>query len=216
MKDLTLFSSTSTSDSELSQKSNALKAIGRWTKEEHQKFIEGLRKFGRNWKLVEEYIGTRDSAQIRSHAQKFFNRLEREFNCKVDKKTKNLEEDIQPQKSIRKYSDTSLSTYNSSTDNISEENNIEDIPKTTYIPSPVVPKGSMFHLIFGEILQPENTNTKLADLVQMQLDAPLTSPISQASFKLVSKDPNVTKKLSLLRRPNLPYETICKKIKVNQ
>lgn len=31
--------------------------------------------FGKNWKKVEELVGTRTGAQVRSHAQKFFNRL---------------------------------------------------------------------------------------------------------------------------------------------
>ncbi|CAK57863.1 unnamed protein product (macronuclear) [Paramecium tetraurelia] len=53
---------------------------GRWIKEEHQRFVEALSLHGKNWKKVEEYVGTRSGAQIRSHAQKFFNRLEKEFN----------------------------------------------------------------------------------------------------------------------------------------
>ncbi|KAL4467839.1 hypothetical protein ABPG74_013174 [Tetrahymena malaccensis] len=61
------------------QSSLAASQHGRWTKEEHQKFLEGLNIYGKNWKKVEEHIGTRTGAQIRSHAQKFFNRLEKEF-----------------------------------------------------------------------------------------------------------------------------------------
>ncbi|CAD8107696.1 unnamed protein product [Paramecium sonneborni] len=53
---------------------------GRWTKDEHQRFVEALSIHGKNWKKVEEYVNTRSGAQIRSHAQKFFNRLEKEFN----------------------------------------------------------------------------------------------------------------------------------------
>lgn len=45
---------------------------GRWTKEECQRFEEGLKKFGRNWKKVEAFVGTRSGTQIRSHAQKYF------------------------------------------------------------------------------------------------------------------------------------------------
>ena len=52
---------------------------GRWTKQEHEKFLlgtvfltAGLQLYGRNWKKIEEIIGTRSGSQIRSHAQKFF------------------------------------------------------------------------------------------------------------------------------------------------
>ena len=41
---------------------------GRWTKSEHQKFVEGLKIFGKNWKKVQEFVGTRNGTQIRSHA----------------------------------------------------------------------------------------------------------------------------------------------------
>jgi len=42
--------------------------------------------FGKNWKKVEEHIGTRSGAQIRSHAQKYFNRLEKEITTSVSRK----------------------------------------------------------------------------------------------------------------------------------
>ena len=51
---------------------------GRWTQEEHQAFLEGLKVFGREWKKVADRIPTRTSAQIRSHAQKYFSKLSRE------------------------------------------------------------------------------------------------------------------------------------------
>ena len=31
--------------------------------------------YGKNWNLVHKYVGTRSSAQTRSHAQKYFNKL---------------------------------------------------------------------------------------------------------------------------------------------
>ena len=55
------------------------KTSGRWGREEHKRFVEGLKIHGKDWKKVEEYIGTRTGAQIRSHAQKFFNRIQKEF-----------------------------------------------------------------------------------------------------------------------------------------
>ena len=56
------------------------KSTGRWTQKEHILFIEGLKIYGKNWKKVESYIGTRTGTQIRSHAQKFFNRIRKEFS----------------------------------------------------------------------------------------------------------------------------------------
>jgi SHAQKYF class myb-like DNA-binding protein len=105
----------------------AKRSSGRWTKEEHQRFIDGIRKFGKNWKQVEDYIGTRTGAQIRSHAQKFFNRLEREYNASSDKCKK--ENSKSATSMIRKESDCSLSTNTSvQGDSCQEENQNEDIP----------------------------------------------------------------------------------------
>ena len=42
--------------------------VGRWTNDEHQSFLIGLKLYGKNWKKVEEHVGTRTGAQIRSHA----------------------------------------------------------------------------------------------------------------------------------------------------
>lgn len=41
---------------------------GRWTDEEHDKFLEALQIFGKNWNKVHKHVGTRSSAQTRSHA----------------------------------------------------------------------------------------------------------------------------------------------------
>jgi len=48
---------------------------GRWSPIEHQKFIEGILKYGNEWKNVQNVIKTRSSTQARSHAQKYFLRL---------------------------------------------------------------------------------------------------------------------------------------------
>ena len=56
---------------------------GRWTEVEHQAFLDSLRKYGKDWYRVEEAIGTRNSAQIRSHAQKFLYRMEKEPELEV-------------------------------------------------------------------------------------------------------------------------------------
>ena len=57
--------------------SNKNHSTGRWNRDEHQRFIDGIIKYGNNWRQVQKYIGTRSSTQIRSHAQKFFDKLKR-------------------------------------------------------------------------------------------------------------------------------------------
>ncbi|CAN6170307.1 unnamed protein product [Urochloa humidicola] len=49
-----------------------------WTKEEHRKFLYGLRSYGRgNWKIISRnLIPNKTPVQISSHAQKYFRRLE--------------------------------------------------------------------------------------------------------------------------------------------
>lgn len=51
---------------------------GRWTREEHEMFLKALNEYGREWKKVAKKIKTRSSAQIRSHAQKYFQKLAKE------------------------------------------------------------------------------------------------------------------------------------------
>jgi len=50
---------------------------GRWTEEEHQKFIDGILQYGNEWKKVQQLIRTRSSTQARSHAQKFFLKIKK-------------------------------------------------------------------------------------------------------------------------------------------
>lgn len=45
---------------------------GRWTEEEHRRFIEAILSFGNEWRSVQLHIKTRSSTQSRSHSQKFF------------------------------------------------------------------------------------------------------------------------------------------------
>jgi len=50
---------------------------GRWSYSEKIKFIQALSKDGPNWKKISETFNNRTLTQIRSHAQKFFQRLKR-------------------------------------------------------------------------------------------------------------------------------------------
>ncbi|KAK1578584.1 hypothetical protein Q3G72_031453 [Acer saccharum] len=53
----------------------------RWTEEEHKKFLEALKLYGRAWRKIEEHVGSKTAVQIRSHAQKFFSKVVRETSA---------------------------------------------------------------------------------------------------------------------------------------
>lgn len=46
-----------------------------WTPEEHNRFLQALQLYDRDWKKIETYIGTKTVLQIRSHAQKYFGKV---------------------------------------------------------------------------------------------------------------------------------------------
>jgi len=50
---------------------------GRWSKEEHFRFLEALKMYSKEWRKVQQHVGTRTSTQARSHAQKFLVKLEK-------------------------------------------------------------------------------------------------------------------------------------------
>ena len=64
---------------------------GRWTDEEHIKFIKGILEYGNEWKMVQKIIKSRTSTQARSHAQKFFLKLKNLLkNKKISENPENL------------------------------------------------------------------------------------------------------------------------------
>ncbi|KAJ6369439.1 hypothetical protein OIU76_027794 [Salix suchowensis] len=48
-----------------------------WTDPEHDKFLEALQLFDRDWKKIEAFIGSKTVIQIRSHAQKYFLKVQK-------------------------------------------------------------------------------------------------------------------------------------------
>ncbi|KAK8513249.1 hypothetical protein V6N12_037739 [Hibiscus sabdariffa] len=48
-----------------------------WTEPEHDKFLEALQLFDRDWKKIEAFISSKTVIQIRSHAQKYFLKVQK-------------------------------------------------------------------------------------------------------------------------------------------
>lgn len=50
---------------------------GRWTREEHSAFLSALQRYGKEWKKVAAKVKTRTVVQTRTHAQKYFQKLQK-------------------------------------------------------------------------------------------------------------------------------------------
>lgn len=57
---------------------NWVMQTGRWSFEEHQRFLEAMKTFGREWTKVSQVVRTRTTVQVRSHAQKYEMKFNRE------------------------------------------------------------------------------------------------------------------------------------------
>ena len=49
---------------------------GRWSRAESNQFEELLERYGKNWKKIQDQMKHRSLGQIRSHAQKFLDKLD--------------------------------------------------------------------------------------------------------------------------------------------
>ncbi|XP_068330039.1 protein REVEILLE 6-like isoform X1 [Pyrus communis] len=74
-------STTSSSAEDLSKKIRKPYTITKsresWSEPEHDKFLEALQLFDRDWKKIEAFIGSKTVIQIRSHAQKYFLKVQK-------------------------------------------------------------------------------------------------------------------------------------------
>ena len=71
------FEMVSTPTTCVAEKRSGEEKVGRWTEEEHEIFLHGLQLHGKQWKTIATMIGTRTVVQVRTHAQKYFQKLER-------------------------------------------------------------------------------------------------------------------------------------------
>ncbi|KAG6957109.1 hypothetical protein JG688_00011112 [Phytophthora aleatoria] len=57
------------------------RAVGVWSSEEHDRFLEALKKYPQGpWKAITEYIGTRSVRQVQTHAQKYQEKVSRRLH----------------------------------------------------------------------------------------------------------------------------------------
>ncbi|MBA0862681.1 hypothetical protein Goshw_011581, partial [Gossypium schwendimanii] len=87
LPDLGPFANTATAASTVSSLEDSNKKIRKpytitksresWTEPEHDKFLEALQLFDRDWKKIEAFISSKTVIQIRSHAQKYFLKVQK-------------------------------------------------------------------------------------------------------------------------------------------
>lgn len=68
-------SKSSSSSSSNPKGDNKKENTGRWSTEEHEMFLKGLDEHGKQWKKIAVMIKTRSVVQVRTHAQKYFQKL---------------------------------------------------------------------------------------------------------------------------------------------
>lgn len=61
-----------------------------WSKEEHKCFLEGLAIYGRSkWTSIANHMKSRTATQVASHAQKYYEHLQKQKNKHLQKKNNN-------------------------------------------------------------------------------------------------------------------------------
>ncbi|CAI5741697.1 unnamed protein product [Hyaloperonospora brassicae] len=57
------------------------RAVGVWSSEEHDRFLEGLKHYPQGpWKAITKFVGTRSVRQVQTHAQKYQEKVSRRLH----------------------------------------------------------------------------------------------------------------------------------------
>jgi len=66
---------------------------GRWSKDEHAIFLRGIDLYGKDWKKIAALVQSRTVIQVRTHAQKYFLKIEKDKEKKTSAPTTSKEVD---------------------------------------------------------------------------------------------------------------------------
>ena len=96
---------------------------GRWTTEEHIRFLKGCLLYSNNWKKVESYVKSRSSTQIRSHAQKYLIKLHKKYKICDDINFDSKDESENSLNNINNNDSSNVNIKNNNNDNNNNNTN---------------------------------------------------------------------------------------------
>eukprot|EP00644_Phytophthora_capsici_P009433 jgi/Phyca11/107323/e_gw1.13.357.1 len=74
-------STTSPTKATTGRNAHPSRAVGVWSSDEHDRFLEALKKYPQGpWKAITEYVGTRSVRQVQTHAQKYQEKVSRRLH----------------------------------------------------------------------------------------------------------------------------------------
>jgi len=148
-----------------------------WTPEEHERFLEALEKYGcKDVKAISNFVGTRSATQVRTHAQKYFLRLEREKTRDGDESPDGSETKPKTGKKKRSHAETKSEKNRKCNDGFSSSNEESSEESTTSPES--IPKSN------------EEVDTKPIVRSNEEISAPLTTTVPEKELpKTGDKEP---------------------------
>ncbi|QCD92404.1 protein REVEILLE 7-like isoform X2 [Vigna unguiculata] len=186
----------------------------KWTEEEHQKFLEALKLYGRGWRQIEEHIGTKTAVQIRSHAQKFFSKVVRESEGSAESSIQpiNIPPPRPKRKPLHPYPRKSLDAFKGHTipneTETSQSTNLLVAEKDT--PSPTSVLSTVGSEAFGSAFSEQNNRCLSPNSCTTDIHSVSLSPVEKENDCMTSKASEEEEKgspasvpLSIVSYPNM-------------
>ena len=80
--------------------------LGKWRRSEQNAFLKALEKYGRNWEEIQKKVKTRSLTQIRSHANKIFQKIpKQDLDAYIGYENEFSDKKWQASKNVTRYSE---------------------------------------------------------------------------------------------------------------
>lgn len=128
-----------------------------WTPLEHETFVAALHKHGRNWKVIETEVKTKNVVQIRSHAQKYFLKMQKN----------GLAEQVPPPRSKKQKRTRARTSNTTPTMSMSPQLSTPRTPSHSALPSSSATAGgpnfARIYTVFAKVVDPNSTSFNISN-----------------------------------------------------